>query len=169
MGAWQAERPGARDPLTCPPNPGSVWEACLNTHSSSYLLHATVDKGALARPGGPVHHNTLSELRFLILTHVVRAVQGVQEPCGCRGARKNLGGAEAHGGGGGWGRWVGDEVGNAGPGSSSVCHEAQVLLSQLDHEFSGPGGGSMRNGGQVPSPSLTCKLQILMLGEEGLS
>ena len=103
MGAWQAERPGARDPLTCPPNPGSVWEACLNTHSSSYLLHATVDKGALARPGGPVHHNTLSELRFLILTHVVRAVQGVQEPCGCRGARKSLGGAEAHGGDGGWG------------------------------------------------------------------
>lgn len=124
MGAWQAEGPGARTPPTCPPNPASVWEACLDAPSSSYLLHATVDKGALAWPGGPVHHNALSELGLLILAHVVRAVQGVQEPCGWRGARKSLGGAEAHGGGRGWG-----EAGNPGPGSSS----ATDLLCAVRH------------------------------------
>lgn len=59
-----------------------VSEKYVLTHSNPYLLHATVDKGAVAWPGGPIHHDAFSELGFLILTHVVRAVQGVQEPCG---------------------------------------------------------------------------------------
>lgn len=46
----------------------------------SYLLHATVDQGAVAHLGGPVHHNAFSELRVLILTHVMRTIQGIEDP-----------------------------------------------------------------------------------------
>lgn len=47
--------------------------------SRSYLLHSTVDQRAVASLGGPVHHDAFSELRFFILTHVVRAVQRVED------------------------------------------------------------------------------------------
>jgi hypothetical protein len=29
--------------------------------------------------GGPVHHDAFSKLRLFVLTHVVRAVQGVED------------------------------------------------------------------------------------------
>lgn len=109
---------------------------CVPTHSSnSYLLHATVDKGPMAWPGGPVDNNAFSELRFLILTHVVRAVQGVQKPCG-------EGGAKAHGSMAGtleaWPKFQGCH-------RSAACHQAQALpclglFSQLHSNFSGSGG-----------------------------
>lgn len=100
-----------------------------------YLLHATVDKGPVAWPGGPVHHDAFSELGLLILTHVVRAVQGVQKPCG-------LGDAKAHGGMAGtleaWSEFQGCH-------RPAVCHQAEALpclglFSQLSSNFSGSGG-----------------------------
>lgn len=101
----------------------------------SYLPQATVDKGTLARLGGPVHHDALSELRLLILPHMVRAVQGVQEPCGSQKSHEN------------GGRCYSPPI----PSASRII--PVYMASSLGHS----------------QASLTCKLQVLMFGEEGFS
>lgn len=134
---------------TGPPSPGYIYTPWVHPHSNSYLLHTTVHEGALAWPGGPVHHDALSELRLLVLTHVVRAVQGVQEPCGWVGGQS--GEVQKH-----MGVWQG-------PWSKvQLCHSCLLppgllclgLLSQLSSDFSGSGNVHGKWGSDPPKPYL---------------
>lgn len=144
---------------TCPPSPGSIWEVWVHPHSNSYLLHATVHKGALAWPGGAVHHDALSELRFLILTHVVRAVQGVQESCGWEGVR----GVQKH-----MGVWQGTLVQGPALSQTASCHQTGLLclglFSQLSSNFSGSGNDPWEMGVR-PSQALPANCRSWCLGK----
>lgn len=106
--------------------------------SHSYLLHSTVDQRAVASLGGPVHHDAFSELRFFILTHVVRAVQRVEDS------------------------WAGDRRVTSGQALLWACLPTWRclwggMISQCLR---------MSQGGWDRHSSRTCKLQILVLGEE---
>lgn len=108
--------------------------------SHSYLLHSTVDQRAMACLGGSVHHNAFSELRFFILTHVVRAIQGIKDS------------------------WTGNRRVMSGPGSTPSLPSHLDLSVGLD-DFLAP----KNHGKWARHTSRTCKLQILVLGEECLS